>query len=104
MPEIPPFVGEVSWATQNIDLLEKAKDYKAAGVKEYWVVDLDKEELVVHLKKQDYRPRRLQKGKVKSQVIKGFWIHCEWLFEEPSPSTLECLRQILDTLEESLPF
>lgn len=39
---------EVSDSTRGIDLGPKAQLYAAAGVPEYWVLDLQKEQLVVH--------------------------------------------------------
>jgi len=31
-------------------------------------------------------------------VLPGFWIEVAWLWQEPLPSTLACLRQILGSL------
>lgn len=39
---------EVSDATRSIDLGPKAHLYAAAGIPEYWVIDLKKDQLVVH--------------------------------------------------------
>ena len=93
--EIPPFLAEVSFATRSIDLFEKAEDYAKAGVQEYWVVDLDQEELVVHLGQGFSHKESFRQGRVDSQVIHGFWIQAEWLFQEPLPNAWECLQQIL---------
>ena len=93
--QIPPFVAEVSWTTRNIDLFEKAEEYAQAGVQEYWVVDLDEKELVVHLGQGKYQKRNFRQGKVESQVIPGFWVQAEWLLSDPLPNDWDCLQKIL---------
>jgi hypothetical protein len=30
-----------------------------------------------------------------SQELPGFWLDVRWLFEQPLPSTVDCLKQIL---------
>ncbi|RME05071.1 MAG: Uma2 family endonuclease [Planctomycetota bacterium] len=100
LTKIPPFVLEVSLATRNLDLGEKAKDYEQAQVQEYWVVDLDEKELVVHkLQKGKYEPQSWREGRVESQVIQGFWIQAEWLFGESLPNSWVCLKRILGEFE-----
>ena len=45
----PDFVVEIlSPSTGKKDLITKLKKYKNAGVKEYWIVDLDKKTITVH--------------------------------------------------------
>jgi Uma2 family endonuclease len=34
-------------------------------------------------------------GRLSSLVLPGFWIEASWLWQDPLPSTLACLRQIL---------
>jgi Uma2 family endonuclease len=47
LPETALLVVEVAHTSQDRDL-EKAATYAAAGVAEYWIVDLDRDELLVH--------------------------------------------------------
>ena len=92
---IPSFIIEISWATRSLDLGEKARDYEAAGVREYWVVDLDAREVVVHrLEEGYYQVQRLRSGRLESQIVVGFWIQLEWLWQDPLPSAYQCLQQI----------
>lgn len=37
----------------------------------------------------------LSAGRAESRTVPGFWIDAAWLWQEPLPSTLGCLRQIL---------
>jgi hypothetical protein len=34
-------------------------------------------------------------GRVESAVIEGFWIQAEWLWTDPLPNVMQCLRDIL---------
>ncbi|HWH31829.1 MAG TPA: Uma2 family endonuclease [Egibacteraceae bacterium] len=47
-PTTASFVVEVSNASRRVDLGFKAVLYAAAGIPEYWVVDLVRDEIVVH--------------------------------------------------------
>jgi Uma2 family endonuclease len=99
MKVVPSFIIEVSWSTQESDLGEKALDYPNAGVQEYWVVDIENSEVVVHiLNRKEYHKTKMQKGLLESQVIQGFFIQIEWLWQTPLPSTFECLKTILGSV------
>jgi Uma2 family endonuclease len=93
----PALVIEVmSPSTRAIDLVEKAEDYALAGIPEYWAVDPEHKELVVHrLEGARYRAERVKEGKVRSISLPGFWLDVEWLFGDPFPPVTECLKEIL---------
>ncbi len=58
---------EVSDSTRGIDLGPKAQLYAAAGIAEYWVLDLQKEQLVVHREpKRDRYTAVSRHGKTKT--------------------------------------
>ena len=62
----PALVIEVmSPSTRTIDLVEKAEDYALAGIPEYWAVDPEHKELIIHrLEGARYRAERVKEGKV----------------------------------------
>ena len=47
LPDTALLVTEVSYSSRVRDA-EKAAGYAAAGVQEYWIVDVDRDELIVH--------------------------------------------------------
>lgn len=47
LPDTALLVIEVSYSSRARDI-EKAAGYATAGVREYWIVDLDREEVLVH--------------------------------------------------------
>ncbi len=92
----PALVIEVtSPTTRTIDLVEKPGDYAAAGIPEYWVVDPERKEIVVHrLAGERYEVERVKGGGIGSSAVPGFRLKAEWLFQEPLPLVAECLRDI----------
>jgi len=93
----PALVIEViSPSTRTLDLTEKAEDYALAKIPEYWAVDPERREVVVHSLREEgrYKGERVS-GRVESRAVPGFWVEVGWLLQEPLPQVAECLRQIL---------
>lgn len=93
----PVLVVEVtSPATRGMDLGEKAVEYREAGIPEYWVVDLEREEMVVHrMGSGEAEVVRMREGQLVSQGVPGFWLEVGWLFQRPLPPVEPCLRRVL---------
>jgi Uma2 family endonuclease len=99
LPQVQ-FEGNPDWlmevlspSNRDYDLEDKRPAYRQARVPEMWFIDPDREEVIV-----DRRGRRgyttVTDGRLASSVVKGFWIDVAWLWEEPLPKVLHCLRQI----------
>jgi Uma2 family endonuclease len=93
----PDFVGEVlSPSTRDYDLEEKRPAFQEAGVGEIWFVDLANEQVIVDRKRpRKYEETTIHKGKLSSEVVKGFWLEVSWLWADPLPDPLTCLEKIL---------
>jgi Uma2 family endonuclease len=85
----------VSEGDPRLEEREKLPRYRAAGIEEIWLVDPFERVLRVETRAGGYVPRLAVDERVESVVVKGFWIEARWLWQEPLPSTLRCLRQIL---------
>jgi len=74
---------------------EKFYEYEAAGIPEYWLVDPQREEVAVYRLNEDrYRTAfEGHDGRVVSEVLDGFWIEAEWLWQEELPAVLDVLRR-----------
>ncbi len=45
-----------------------------------------------------YREVRPKKGELHSQVVPGFWIRPEWLWQDPLPKKVDVLKLLLQRL------
>jgi Uma2 family endonuclease len=79
------------------DYEKKRKQYQDAEVPEYWIVD-EIEEKVTLLRldlKGRYREVRMRNRTLHSEVLGGFWLRPEWLWQRPLPSRPAILAQFL---------
>ncbi len=89
----------VSEGSRKRDLKEKAGEYETAGVGEYWVVDSEAREILVHRLDTEesegrFTVRKVTRGRLASTAVPGFWIEVEWLWQRPLPSEFDCLREL----------
>jgi Uma2 family endonuclease len=86
----------VSPESAGRDRGEKFDEYKAGGVREYWLVDPQIEWLgCYHLEGNHYRLAFSGKeGQYHALVLPGFWLQVEWLWQEPLPHPLRILGKI----------
>jgi len=76
------------------DWREKYLEYQQAGVREYWVIDPQAQKIEVYgLKEAGYRLMPPEEGKLHSEVLPGFWLHPEWLWQDPLPNVLDVARE-----------
>jgi len=86
----------ISPSTRGIDLGEKAGDYAAAGVPEYWAVDPERRELLVHLLEgRSYRVAVISEGTRESRAIPDFRIRADRLWEHLPPKVAKDLPELL---------
>jgi Uma2 family endonuclease len=86
----------VSPDSQERDREDKFADYQAAGVREYWIIDPDEDELLVYRLGSDGRYAEVAPAgdRVESAVIPGFYLRAEWLRETPLPDEWATLRAL----------
>jgi Uma2 family endonuclease len=97
----PPdlIVEVVSDDSASRDRADKFEEYEDAGVHEYWIVDprprrrrADFFQLGADGK---YQPIPITPdGVYRSQILPGFWLKVEWMWQEPLPKLLPTLEQI----------
>lgn len=81
------------------DRVKKYEEYAAAGIPEYWLFDprpRRHEHAFFQLTTEGiYRSVPLDPdGRYRSSVLPGFWLRPDWLWQEPPPDPLHCLREI----------
>lgn len=90
------FVEVLSPSNRDYDLGDKRSYYREAGVKELWFVDPEKQQIIVDRRRGlRYVTKKISRGRVKSTALKGFWIETEWLWTDPLPNEMQCMRDIL---------
>lgn len=104
IPRTKEFHGEpdtvlevLSPSNRDDDLFDKRPAYQEAGVGEVWFVDPENREVLIDRRLPDgsYTNDTITAGRAASNVIPGFWIDVDWLWQDPLPSTEQCLKQIL---------
>ena len=75
---------------------EKFVEYERAGIREYWMIDPDRQAAEFYELGSDgrYRLGPTEEGIYRSKIIPGFWLRVEWLWQTPLPPVLEVLRQL----------
>ena len=86
----------VSPDSESRDRVDKYADYEAGGVREYWMIDPDEEELSVYALDPEGRFQKLadNAGRIDSTVIPGFFLRAEWLWQSPLPGKRNILRTL----------
>ncbi len=99
----PELCAEVSWASESIDLHGKKADYEQAGVREYVVVALRKQQVYWFIRHRR-KFRELAPGKdgiLRSEVFPGLWLDPEALLRNDKKRVLAVLRQGLASAEHA---
>jgi len=74
----------------------KLPRYRQARIPEIWVVDPYTRSVRVETPETpENAVRVVTAGRLDSAVFPGFWIDISWLWQQPLPHTLACVRQIL---------
>jgi Uma2 family endonuclease len=76
---------------------EKFEEYEEGGVREYWLIDPDRKEAEFYILGEEGNYRLIFGGSVgeyRSEVVPGFWLRVDWLWEEPLPSPLRVIGEI----------
>jgi Uma2 family endonuclease len=86
----------VSSESVGRDRGDKFYEYAEGGVPEYWLIDPQRQRVDFYrLVEGEYIPLLTGKeGKYESQVIPGFWLYVEWLWQDPLPSPRQTLIEI----------
>lgn len=74
---------------------KKFYEYEKGGVREYWLIDPDREEAEFYrLVSGRYRLIYPEGGIYRSEVLPGFWLRVDWLWQDPLPPVLSVLREL----------
>lgn len=70
--------------------------YEAAGIEEYWLIDVARTQAEFYRLDVNgrYQHVALQNGRFSSQTLPGFWLSVEWLWANPLPPVLTIAKQL----------
>lgn len=79
------------------DIREKFFEYQKAGVQEYWLAIPALRSFIAYALGDDKKYRELKaiRGKLRSKVLKGFYLNCDWIERDKKfPSLPDILREM----------
>jgi Uma2 family endonuclease len=86
----------VSPDSRKRDRIDKFREYAEAGVREYWVLDGAKKQALFYSLGTDGAYHALpvdDNGVFHSEVLTGFWLRVDWLWQEPLPALPTVLKE-----------
>jgi Uma2 family endonuclease len=76
---------------------EKFVEYEAGGVREYWLIDLDRQQAEFYQLDKTGRYHLAvidDDGRFHSTILPNFWLQVDWLWQEPLPKVLDVAQQL----------
>lgn len=80
---------------------DKFYEYREAGIREYWLIDPSLHEAEFYRLDAEgrYRLMSLEAGGIyRSEIVRGFWLRMDWLWQHPYPNALAALRELDPTI------
>ena len=79
------------------DYKKKRRQYQRFGITEYWIIDERKQRVLLLRLDRNGKYVRIppKKGILHSEVLPGFWLRPEWLWQDPLPSVMSALAELL---------
>jgi Uma2 family endonuclease len=86
----------ISPGSRAVDRGEKYYEYEQGGVREYWLIDTDREQAEFYQRNKSgiyqLAPTGAA-GRYHSKVLDGLWLKVVWLWQRPLPPLLNVLKE-----------
>ena len=76
---------------------EKYVEYEKAGIREYWLIDPEREQAeFYHLSETGHYQLCLPdpQGRFHAKILPGFWLQIDWLWQKPLPKVLKIAQTL----------
>ena len=86
----------ISPSSRAVDRGEKFYEYEQGGVREYWLIDPDREQAEFYQRSKTGIYQLIPSGpdgRYHSKVLDGLWLKVEWLWQRPLPPLLTVLKE-----------
>jgi Uma2 family endonuclease len=86
----------ISPDSRSRDCGPKYAEYEQGGVREYWLIDPERQQAEFYFLGEDgrYSPAPLEEGAVfRSRVLEGLWLRVDWFRHSPLPSVVAVIRE-----------
>jgi Uma2 family endonuclease len=87
----------VSPESSSRDRGDKFVEYEAAGIREYWLIDPTRKQAEFYVLDENGHYQTVStgaEGVFHSQVVPGFSLKVEWLWQRPLPRVLPILKEM----------
>ncbi len=87
----------ISSESARRDRADKFYEYAEGGVPEYWLIDPEHQRAEFYILENNYYTPVFsgRAGRYDARVLPGFWLQVEWLWQDPLPSPLRVLAEIV---------
>lgn len=86
----------ISPESRSRDRGDKFYEYEQGGVKEYWLVDPQRQQAEFYQRSRKGIYQAVQpdaQGRYHSAVLKGLWLKVDWLWQTPLPLLMKILKE-----------
>ena len=98
LTDAPDLVIEIiSPSDTSTDTMQRQSNYEQIGVKEFWIIDQPRKKVQAFFlgeATKKFSPLDIKDSILTSNVVKGFWLKIDWLWQKPLPSVLEVFKEI----------
>jgi Uma2 family endonuclease len=87
----------VSPSSRGVDRGDKYYEYEKGGVREYWLIDPERERAEFYTLGADKRYEMIDLNGneiFRSRVLRGFWLRVGWLWQRPLPRAADVLKRL----------
>jgi Uma2 family endonuclease len=86
--------------SESRDWRQKFLEYERAGIREYWIFDLESKQMEAYsLPARGRGPKKYRRlkeidGRIDSKVLRGFYLRSSWVFRSPLPKVAPILKEL----------